>query len=350
MLVNSIFHFPPPDGLLHDARTCSRSAACPSSRPTRSRPRWRASSTTAAVADTYEPRAGAGRGGRRRARATDCAASRVETAARTARGPAPSARNVVPSPPATTTIPIASASPARSCRTSRTTDRRRTATTASTVVVVGGKNSAAIAALELYRAGATVTLVHRRAPLSRLRSSTGSGPTSRTASRRARSPRASRRAWCEIRPATRVVVDGRAAGGEIPADAVFLLTGLPPGRALLLRRRGARVDAGDARCPSTIREHAGDERRPASAWRGASSSGRETSRIFIENGRFHGEAIVRRSPVAAVSCTLDCAGREQPPNVGPRALSSSCLKKTKASVPGLGAARGRPRPRTSASA
>src|SRR5262245_28545918 len=34
------------------------------------------------------------------------------------------------------------------------------------VVVVGGKNSAAIAALELYRAGARVTLVHRRERLS----------------------------------------------------------------------------------------------------------------------------------------------------------------------------------------
>src|SRR5262245_17364691 len=33
------------------------------------------------------------------------------------------------------------------------------------VVVVGGKNSAAIAALELHRAGAEVTLVHRRARL-----------------------------------------------------------------------------------------------------------------------------------------------------------------------------------------
>src|SRR5438132_7151655 len=34
------------------------------------------------------------------------------------------------------------------------------------VVIVGGKNSAAIVALELYRAGATVTLVHRRDRLS----------------------------------------------------------------------------------------------------------------------------------------------------------------------------------------
>ena len=62
------------------------------------------------------------------------------------------------------------------------------------VVVVGGKNSAAEAALELYRSGARVTLVHRHAELGRA-SSTGSGPTSRTASRKARYPRASRPAW-----------------------------------------------------------------------------------------------------------------------------------------------------------
>src|SRR5512144_3146951 len=33
------------------------------------------------------------------------------------------------------------------------------------VVIVGGKNSAAEAALDLYRAGATVTIVHRRSAL-----------------------------------------------------------------------------------------------------------------------------------------------------------------------------------------
>ena len=41
------------------------------------------------------------------------------------------------------------------------------------VVIVGGKNSAAEAALELFRAGAHVTLVHRRADARRARSSTG---------------------------------------------------------------------------------------------------------------------------------------------------------------------------------
>ena len=69
------------------------------------------------------------------------------------------------------------------------------------VVIVGGKNSAAEAALELFRAGAHVTIVHRRAR-SASRSSTGSSPTSRTASRKARSPRASTRASSRSRRRT----------------------------------------------------------------------------------------------------------------------------------------------------
>ena len=53
----------------------------------------------------------------------------------------------------------------RICRTSRITTRRRTPAIGKRVVIVGGKNSAAEAALELFRGGAHVTLVHRRATL-----------------------------------------------------------------------------------------------------------------------------------------------------------------------------------------
>ena len=76
---------------------------------------------------------------------------------------------------------------------------------------------------------------------------------------------------------------------EIEADAVFLLTGYTPD-VRLLSRRGALVD------PETlVPEH--DPRRfetsvPGLFIAGAIASGRDTSRIFIENGRFHGEAIV----------------------------------------------------------
>ena len=55
--------------------------------------------------------------------------------------------------------------PVRICRTSRTTTPTRTRTYRQRVVVVGGKNSAAEAALELFRGGAHVTLVHRHAAL-----------------------------------------------------------------------------------------------------------------------------------------------------------------------------------------
>ena len=51
------------------------------------------------------------------------------------------------------------------------------------VAVIGAQNSAVEAALELWRNGAEVTLIHRGAGLVQ-RSSTGCGPTSKTASRR----------------------------------------------------------------------------------------------------------------------------------------------------------------------
>jgi thioredoxin reductase (NADPH) len=54
------------------------------------------------------------------------------------------------------------------------------------VVIVGGKNSAAEAALELFRGGAHVTLVHRHAALGDS-INTGYGPTLKTESRKGRS-------------------------------------------------------------------------------------------------------------------------------------------------------------------
>ncbi len=75
------------------------------------------------------------------------------------------------------------------------------------VMVVGAKNSAAIAALELFWTGARVTLVHRGAGIP-IASNIGSSPISKTASRAAKSRRISIRAcsrsipmpWCSKRP------------------------------------------------------------------------------------------------------------------------------------------------------
>jgi thioredoxin reductase (NADPH) len=73
------------------------------------------------------------------------------------------------------------------------------------------------------------------------------------------------------------------------AEAVFLLTGYHPDCALLTGA-GVRVDQ-----ETLVPEH--DPRTletnvPGLYLAGAMVSGRETGRIFIENGRFHGQAIV----------------------------------------------------------
>jgi thioredoxin reductase (NADPH) len=157
------------------------------------------------------------------------------------------------------------------------------------VVVVGGKNSAAIAALELHRAGATVTLVHRRPELGHSikywikpdidnRIQEGS-VAARFGSR-----------VVEIRREA-VVLETAAALEEIRADAVFLMTGYTPDVSLL-RQAGVHIDEATlqpAHEPDTFETNV-----PGLFIAGALVSGRETSRIFIENGRFHGEAIVRR--------------------------------------------------------
>jgi len=155
-------------------------------------------------------------------------------------------------------------------------------------VVVGGKNSAAIAALELYRAGATVTLVHR-------------GPGLSDSVKYWVKPDIENRikeGSIEARFSTlvveihegHVIVEQDGARAEVEADGVFLLTGYRPD-VELLRGAGVRVD------PETLKpEH--DPGTLETNVRGlyvagAVVSGRETNRIFIENGRFHGEAIVQ---------------------------------------------------------
>jgi thioredoxin reductase (NADPH) len=155
------------------------------------------------------------------------------------------------------------------------------------VVVVGGKNSAAIAALELYRAGAQVTLVHRRAQLSDsikywIR------PDIENRIKEGAIPVRFETCLTEIR-ARSVVLGSTRGSEEIPADQVFLLTGYHPDTGLL-RQAGVRIDEA-----TLVPEHDAatlETSVPGLFVAGALVSGKQTSRIFIENGRFHGEAIV----------------------------------------------------------
>ncbi len=155
------------------------------------------------------------------------------------------------------------------------------------VVVVGGKNSAAIAALELHRAGACVTLVHRGRELS---SSIKYWikPDIENRIKEGAIPARFETSVVAIRE-TAVTLRGPAGEEDVAADAVLLLTGYHPDDALL-RGAGVRVAA-----DSFIPEHDPETLEtnvPGLYLAGALVCGKETNRIFIENGRFHGEAVV----------------------------------------------------------
>ena len=165
------------------------------------------------------------------------------------------------------------------------------------VVIVGGKNSAAEAALELFRAGAHVTLVHRRAAL-------GDSikywvrPDIENRIKEGSITARFETAVVEIRRGAVVVEPIVPAGGslhasgreEIPAEAVFLLTGYKPD-VDLMRHAGIRVD--EETLAPELDSETFETNVPNLFIAGGASAGRNTGDIFIENGRFHGERIIR---------------------------------------------------------
>ena len=155
------------------------------------------------------------------------------------------------------------------------------------VLVIGGKNSAAIAALDLWRHGAKVTLVHRGEALHR-----------------------------HIKYWIKPDIENRIKNGEITAylgatveqisedtvriktpveqvtiknDFVFALTGYHPDFAFI-ERLGVTLDAANDRCP--ICDPATLESNVKGIYlAGVIVAGERTNEIFIENGRFHGKLI-----------------------------------------------------------
>lgn len=155
------------------------------------------------------------------------------------------------------------------------------------VLVIGGKNSAAIAALDLWRHGARVTLVHR-------------------------GPEMHRHVKYWILPD----INNRIKNGEIAAffssrvvrireddvtlatpegertrvnQFVFALTGYQPDFRFL-ESLGVRLDETNDRCPAcdpaTLESNV-----PGIYLAGVVIAGERTNEIFIENGRFHGKQI-----------------------------------------------------------
>ena len=174
-------------------------------------------------------------------------------------------------------------------------------------LVVGGGNSAAEAALDLWRAGARVTLAHF-------------GPTFDKKIKPWVLPDFTNRVaegsitalWnhqvTAIEPET---VSLRATDGStaaVQADHVFLMTGFAP-KVELLTQVGVAIDSltGIPRHDATTLE----TNVPGIFIAGVVVAGYDANKVFIENGRFHGDQIVARilgrpaPPPAKISRDLD---------------------------------------------
>lgn len=159
-----------------------------------------------------------------------------------------------------------------------------------TVAVVGGGNSAAEAALDLWRAGARVTLVHfgqtfdkRIKPwiLPDLENRIAEGSVSAQWNSRVMSIDPE---WVHVRTLS-------GSDERVRADHVYLLTGFAP-NVTLLRDAGVTID------PSTgIPSHDTETLEtnvPGLFIAGVVVAGFDANKVFIENGRYHGDKIVAR--------------------------------------------------------
>lgn len=154
------------------------------------------------------------------------------------------------------------------------------------VVVVGGGNSAVEAALELFRAGARVTIVCRH-------------PTLKPTIKYWMQPDIQNRieageiaAWfnatvAQIEPGSLVIRSG-GADQRLPADRVYALIGFHP-EFDLFRRIGITLHA--ETCKPAIDPATLETNVKGVYMAGSIVAGRATSDIFIENGRFDGEKI-----------------------------------------------------------
>jgi thioredoxin reductase (NADPH) len=155
------------------------------------------------------------------------------------------------------------------------------------VVVVGGKSSAAEAALDLYRNGAHVTLIHRDAQLaSSIKYWVRPDIENRI---KAGQVAAMLETTVKEITETEVVVVNRSGETRLPAKRVFLLTGYHPDYAFI-ESLGITLDP-DSRRPA-IDPNTLESNVPGMYIAGVIVGGRFTGEIFIENGRFHGKQII----------------------------------------------------------
>ena len=151
------------------------------------------------------------------------------------------------------------------------------------VVVIGGKNSAVEAALQLFRAGARVTLVYRGPALP---ASVKYWLRPDLENRIKAGEIAVKFGASVVEITDREVVLG--GGVRVAADRVYALTGFHPDFELF-RSVGITFDEATGRPrlnPETLETNV-----PGVYLAGSVTAGRKISEVFIENGRFDGEKI-----------------------------------------------------------
>jgi thioredoxin reductase (NADPH) len=155
------------------------------------------------------------------------------------------------------------------------------------VLVIGGKNSAAIAALELWRHGARVTLVHR-GPAMHQNVKYWIKPDIEN---RIKNGEIAAHFNSTVKEITAESVLLVTANGEVTLknDFVLALTGYHPDLDFL---RGAGVQIGDLPdCKPSVNLETLETNVAGIYLAGVVVAGNRTHEIFIENGRFHGRQI-----------------------------------------------------------
>lgn len=154
------------------------------------------------------------------------------------------------------------------------------------LLIVGGKNSAAIAALELWRHGARVTLVHR-----------GPGMHAHVKywikpdiENRIKAGQITAYFNSTVREITadEAVLDTPRGEVRIANDFVFAMTGYHPDFTFL---RSLGVELSPKDCKPVCHPETLESNVPGVYLAGVVVAGMHTNEIFIENGRFHGRLI-----------------------------------------------------------
>jgi len=162
------------------------------------------------------------------------------------------------------------------------------------VIVIGAKNSAAIAALELYWTGARVSLVHRGAGISgRVKYWIKPNIENRIKNGEIKGYFHSK--VVEILPEC-VILETPDGVITLKNDFVFAMTGYRPDLDFL-SSLGIELDDETQR-PRTHPETLESD-RPGVYLAGVIVAGMHTNEIFIENGRFHGKMIAEA--IAAIA-------------------------------------------------